>query len=374
MVRILFLITSSDFGGAETLLFQQVISLNKNEYEPLVCSLKTRGSIAKKLESLGVKTTSIDLDLRRDWIRPWRVLKTLRQLHQLIDSFRPDVIHASLFQADVIGSLLGYLSRVPVRIATVHMVLKKRIVELVIERLCSPFIDCYLAVSKDIRRFYKSRLFLPAHKIETISNAVDEEELERKAAQKPPAFQNFKPRYLVAVGRLDPQKDMKTLLDAFQRISQRFDDTGLVLVGDGPEREELEQIVEQWKLTNSVRFAGFQENPMSFIAASQALVLSSQEEGLPLVILEAMALGKPVISTIVGAVPEIVDNEQSGLLVPSRDPAALAQAIERVLSDNTLAAQMGAAGRLIVRKKYSIKTMREKLDRLYKTLLEKAKK
>jgi glycosyltransferase involved in cell wall biosynthesis len=149
------------------------------------------------------------------------------------------------------------------------------------------------------------------------------------------------PATFVFVGRLTEQKDLPTLLDAVAQV----DGAALELVGDGPERTELAAHAERLGLDGRVRFVGAlpREEVLRRLAGGRAAVLSSAWENLPHAAVEALAVGTPVVSTAVGGVPEVVRDGENGLLVPARDPAALAAALRAVLTDDDLRGRLAAA-------------------------------
>jgi glycosyltransferase involved in cell wall biosynthesis len=143
-----------------------------------------------------------------------------------------------------------------------------------------------------------------------------------------------------------------------------------VVVGDGPERAQLEALAGQLGLADRVHLAGHQQDVRPWLAALDVLVLSSDWEGMPNALLEAMAAGLPIVATAVGGVPEVVVDGATGLLVPPGDPSALAEAITRLLRDPDLRRTMGQAGRARVERRFSINETVRLTEELYATLLE----
>jgi glycosyltransferase involved in cell wall biosynthesis len=145
--------------------------------------------------------------------------------------------------------------------------------------------------------------------------------------------------------RLHAKNDHATLLRAFARVTARWPEARLLLLGRGPEEEALRGLAEELGLATHVRFVGEQEDVAPYLQEMEVYVQSSVAEGMPNSILEAMAAGLPVVATAVGGTPELVVDGQTGLLVPPRDPAGLAMALTTLLSDPTKAASFGRAGR-----------------------------
>lgn len=369
--RVLLVITSSDFGGAETLAAQLARGLSPSRFRVKVCSVKPKGRLALALEQADVEVVSLEAELRSAWRAPWRLLQAFRRLRRLIRDFRPEIIHTSLFQADVLGVLAGAAERVPVRVTTVHMVLRRKWFQLVLERALAPWVDRFIPVSEDLRRFYRRRLALPEDKMEVIYNGVDPDSVLNRSREPLSAMASNKegPPRLCALGRLDPQKRWQDLLKAAALLKGRGVPFEVFLVGDGPESLRLRNLAAEWGVSDRIHFAGYQSNPMPFLAGSSALVLCSGEEGLPLVVLEAMALAVPVIATSVGAVPEAVEDGRTGYLVPVARPAALAEAIQRLLQDPPGARALGRRGQERLRQRFTVQEHGRRMQALYERLL-----
>lgn len=154
-------------------------------------------------------------------------------------------------------------------------------------------------------------------------------------------------KHVIFVGRLAAVKGLPLLLDCVASLRRRHPEMRLTIVGDGPDRPRLEQQSSELGLTDLVRFAGYQSQDAvsELLSASDVFVLPSFAEGVPVVLMEAMASRLPVISSRIAGIPELVDDEVSGLLVPPGDGDALGRALDRLLSDGDLCAKMGCVGR-----------------------------
>jgi glycosyltransferase involved in cell wall biosynthesis len=167
------------------------------------------------------------------------------------------------------------------------------------------------------------------------------------------------------VGRLVPQKGMEYFLGAAREILQVFPNVNFVVLGDGPDRERLEQFVIDAGIKENVLFAGVCTDMPGAYASMDIFVLASIDEGMPMAVLEALASKKAVIATRVGAVPRLIIPEKTGLLVEPRDVRALKQAIVRLLNDSCLRAQLGNAGEALVRRCHSRDIMAQNYLHLY---------
>jgi glycosyltransferase involved in cell wall biosynthesis len=167
------------------------------------------------------------------------------------------------------------------------------------------------------------------------------------------------------VARLDPVKRLDVLLGALHRL----DGVCAFVVGYGPEEQRLKEMAEELGLGERVHFAGYQQDVWTWLAACDVFALSSDWEGMPNAVLEAMAAGLPVAATAVGGTPDVVVQGATGLLVPPDDATALAAALDRLIHDPDLRRTMGAAGRQRVRARFSVQQMVERTQALYRGLL-----
>jgi glycosyltransferase involved in cell wall biosynthesis len=168
-----------------------------------------------------------------------------------------------------------------------------------------------------------------------------------------------------AVGRLAEQKGLHTLIEALRSLPQ----CRLTLVGEGPERAALEDLVHRYSLSDRVEFAGWASPPWTGTWSFDVLAMPSINEGFPLVIVEAMLASIPVVASTVGGIPEIVVPDSTGLLVPPGDPGALAQALRRLADDPQLRQDMGARCRSVALEQFTDKVMAARFEALYRELL-----
>jgi len=178
-------------------------------------------------------------------------------------------------------------------------------------------------------------------------------------------------RMILTVGRLSKEKAQMDLLRAYKNLSEthREIDARLVIVGDGPEREPLEAATASLGLGERVMFAGQVNNVQVYCAAADVLVNSSHSEGSPYVLLEAMAAGLPIVATAVGGVPEMIENNETALLVPAGEPQAMADAIARVLNDEQLAQRLSGNASASVALRFSPENYVRSLVEIYGQLL-----
>jgi glycosyltransferase involved in cell wall biosynthesis len=173
------------------------------------------------------------------------------------------------------------------------------------------------------------------------------------------------------VARFFPQKDHRSLLTAFSQIVKQVPQAKLLFMGDGPLRKELEEYGDQLGLNGSVRFLGIRRDIPELLQALDLCILSTHKEGLPIVLLEAMASSKAVVATAVDGCPELVIQGETGFVVPPEDPEALAHSIIELLTDRDQIQRMGLKGRERVRKLFTFEKMMQSYEEIYRSCARK---
>jgi glycosyltransferase involved in cell wall biosynthesis len=226
-----------------------------------------------------------------------------------------------------------------------------------------------IAVSSEIAELLTRKYDIPRHKIVIIRNGYDERIIQD--------FTNIRlcvsseeSKRIICVANMRPEKDHMTLLKGFARVNKTIDKVQLLLIGDGPLREQLEKFCVQHGLYNT-KFLGRLPHRIVLeqIAKSDIFILTSKEEGLPNVIIEALALGKPVVATAVGGIPEMIKDDVNGILIPPKSPECVAEALRRLLIDPDLSRKLGRTASESV-KGYSWSRIAENYEAIYKKTLK----
>lgn len=235
-------------------------------------------------------------------------------------------------------------------------------------------VDAYVATTAEIAAALEGEGYAPAG-IARIPNFVDTDQFRAPTAAERAAARTalgLDGRTVVLhSGRLTPRKNVDLLLDAFARATTRVtlaEPPLLVLLGDGPERAALERRAQAPDLADRVRFAGFQQDVPRWLGAADLLVLPSRLEGMPNALLEAMAVGLPVLATSIGGCVEAVVPDESGLLVPPDDVRALEEGLVRLLGDAALRARLGAGAARRVAERFTLDAVAPRYVELYRRL------
>jgi glycosyltransferase involved in cell wall biosynthesis len=366
-LKVWYLITDLDIGGAQKTLIPIFKRLNRHYFDlTVVCLYGGDGIMADGIRSMGIPI--IDLGMTSKW----RV-DALWRFYRLVRRERPIILHTSLFHASLIGRIVGRLSGTPLIFTWRQNVSigggwRERL-----NRWTSALDDGVVAVSKAVADIEIERARIPAAKVTIVPNCVDLPETTSSANLRNLVRNEIGIGHDLPVigfiGRLHPQKGLPDLLHALLLVRMTIPSAQLVIVGDGELRAELEAVSRNLGLADVVTFTGKRADVLTLLAAFDLFALPSHWEGLPLVLLEAMSIGLPVVATAVGGVPELVIDGESGFVVPAKDPPALAQAIIQLLERPQQAAQMGRNGRQRVAEQFSANYAASQIEELYMRLL-----
>ena len=357
-LRILYLITDLDVGGAEKALCQLVLGLDRERFDPTVACLTGRGELGRVLEGRGIDVVYLNVSAWTAWLGIWRLWRLLRRK-------RSDVLHSFLFHANLAGRLAALLARTPKVISAVRVAEPRRS-HLWLDRLTQWLCDVETCVADAVRTYTHERAGVRLDKLVTVPNGIDVSEYEDAQPQLPAGIAAAPGRrFILTIGRIDRQKDPETFLRAAQRIRERIPEVHFLWAGDGPLRAAAERQAAELDLADAVHFLGQVAEVKPLLAAADVLVLASRWEGMPNAILEAMAAAKPVVATNVGGCPELIVDGETGFLVAPGDPKALAGRVIRLLENQELAESMGQAARQRAAECFTIERMVEANVRLY---------
>ena len=349
--RVLIVVTLAETGGAQTYVASLLPALV--EQFDVVVAAHGPGPLLESAQRAGARPVALE-HVRRP-LSPWRDLRGLLELIALFRRERPDIVHTNSSKAGVLGRLAAALSGVSIRIFTVHGWAfaahggVAAALYLWAERMMRPLTTVTICVAESERASGVATRACDPKRTTVIRNGVD-------ASAPVPIRADGRVPTVVAVGRLQRPKDPLTLVRALRRLPAGF---SAVIVGDGPERAALEAEIRRLGLEGAIVLAGGRDDVRDALARADVFVLSSTSEGLPLSILEAMAVGLPVVGSSVGGVPEAVEDGVTGLLVPPRDPVRLAAALERLLADPALRRRLGSNGRERVLQRFSLEACQQ---------------
>jgi glycosyltransferase involved in cell wall biosynthesis len=361
--HVVHVIGSLRVGGAEMQLLNYLLAADTDRFRHTVLCLSSRGPLAERLAGSKV---DVKLHAVRQRTMPWHLARLARWMRRE----NVAVVHAHMFWSALWGRLAGTLAGVPVLVSTEHGQEKwKNRLQIELDHLLSRRTCRHIVVSRYGMQLRRERERIAPEKLLYLPNGVSVPEKPGNPAVRTRVRTQlgFATDQVVVgtVGRLVAAKAYEHLLEAFARIRARIPDACLLVVGDGPQRQELEVRADALGLGQAVKFLGLRDDVRELLAALDVFVLSSIREGLPVALLEAMAAGLAIVVTDVGGMPEVVEDEISGLVVPAGDPGALATAVQRLLSDRDAAAGLGAAAHARARQDYSIDAVARRIEAIY---------
>ena len=353
-------------GGGEVSLLVLLKGLDRTRWSPVVV-VPSEGGMATRCRELGLPTHVIPLPgLRRPWSAIFRSMAALKRLARDTGA---SLLHANgsraMFYAGLVGRVLG-------RPAVWHLRVWREDPRL--DWLLARLATRTIAISEAVRS--RLRHWPAAHRrCSVVPNGMDLEAFAPSTS--PDAVRaalglSQGDRVIGTVGRLVAFKGHGYLLEAFARLRPEFPTLRLLIVGDGPERSALSRGAEGLGIAGAVIFTGHREDVADLLTVMEVFVLPSEAEDFGRVLLEAMALARPVVATAAGGAPEVVEEKVTGLLVRSADPAALAAGVAALLTDPARARLMGWAGRQRVEKHYTLRHHAELVETIYTEILRVA--
>lgn len=363
-----------DTGGMERFVVTLINRTGEHCKHALIC-LTGFGAMVKEIESAEVPCLSLEKKPGKDWLCYFRLWRALRAL-------KPDVVHTyNIGALDVapIAKLAGVRCVVHAergRDAADPRGENRKYRRM--RRWLAPFIARFLAVSRDLQGWLLDDVGIDESKVKYIPNGIDTERFDVEAAphRGRRSLGDFAPDgtiLIVTVGRLDAVKDQVGLVRAFGILRDSMPGMGerlrLAIAGEGNERQNIERQVAGLHLDSQVRLLGKRDDVAALLAECDIFALSSIAEGMPGVLLEAMASRLPVVATDVGGVGEVVVEGTTGMLVPAGDAQALAKALGAYCADEALRCRHGEAGRARVAARFGLNAMLSAYTALYDELL-----
>lgn len=340
-------------GGAESMVSQLVSALDQKKIEAKVFCVfgNAHGNaLEERVQKAGIEIVYLKKGVG---FSPKAVLNMWKQLR----AFKPDVVHTHL--SACVYCAPWVLFHKAKMVHTIHNIPQKEGNK--VRRTLMRFMykikkAVPVAISDTNHDLVCAEYHLKPEAVQTIYNPVQCEKFYRSDT-------HGETVELITVGRLSAQKNQKLLIDAFGTVAQKREDVRLTIVGKGELEQQLKAQAQTLGLAAKIRFTGVVENPQDYLATADIFVLSSNYEGLPLAVLEAMAAGLPIVSTDVGGVKDIVTD--NGLLAPPNDQGALSQALLRLIEDPNLREQFGQKS-LEYAQNYALPVIAQKYMELYR--------
>ncbi len=366
-IRLALVITELAPGGAERCLANLASLIDRSRFDPVVYSLRPPPGEGKDqlVEQLAAANVPVRFaDLRSKWQAPLAI----GRLARLMRDQQPQIVQNFLFHANVVGTLAARRLKVP------HVLMGMRVADprrsrAWVERRLAHRASKVVCVSQSVADFCARQGF-PPEKLTVIPNGVD---TARFASATPIDLTTLGlapgRRAIVFIGRLHVQKDLHELIAVAPELLAQLPNHDLLIVGDGSQRDALERLAGELGIGSRVHFVGWQADVPAILAAAEMLVLPSRWEGMPNVVLEAMAAGKAVVATAAEGVLELLGERASEQVAPLGGMQTFCERILQIAQDSQLAAKLGQTNQQRVLEEFSLQRMVDKYERVFGDLV-----
>ena len=354
VVKTVFLLQDLKFGGTQRQAIDLAARIDPSRFNIQLWLMADGEDLLPRAEELKIPVVRLSRD---KYAGPMSLLR----LWRMLSKERIDLLVLWTVVPNIWGRILGRLAGVPLIVGTCRgggSPARQH------ERFLSFLADHHICNSTDLGDTYTKRYGVPETRVSVIPNGIDTRHYRQRTRP-----ENSGRQAILSVARLVPDKDHDTLIHAFEIVAARHPNVDLLLVGDGPRGDAVRKCVERAGLSQRVSLCPGRLDLRPVFEACDVFVLSSHREGLPNVILEAMATGLPVVASAVGGIPEVIQHGRTGWLVPAEDPRAMADALSRLLSSPGMRSAFGDAGRRLVEDRYSMSHMVRSHGALFERLL-----
>lgn len=379
-IRLLYLIEHLDLGGAERTVVDLAKRIDKNKFQVTVCLYRDYGIFYPELKELGIKVIFLQKDILSRYFKalpfilriPFFIIESMIfvfRLKELIEKNKINIVHSFLFSGNLWGRVVALLSGRFIMITSERTTTEKRRFKkhIIINKLLAPFSDLITANSHAVAKIVVKNQNVIPEKIVVIPNALkfcDQSNRNILFNPNKPKFGHTRP-LLIAVGRLERVKRFDLLLYAIKNCLERFPEINCWLIGDGKETKNLKDLVKKLGLDNHITFLGTRTDVRLLVTHADLMVSTSEREGFPMAILEAISENVPVVATDVGGTKELVENDISGILVEPNNLNSITDGIYKMLKNKNLAKKLADTALEEAKKKFSMESIIVKWEDLY---------
>ena len=373
--KILFVIDALSFGGGETVFAQIIRRLPPEKYISFLASSPNK-EFYQVLDGSHVSLIPLDFSKQVN-------LPLIFQLKRIIKKNRIDIVHGqgarAEFYARLANKITGrakYISSIATLVEEFEVSpLRQRLYRL-FNLLSAKFVDYFIVVSDFLKKKIINEYKIPPEKVVRIYNGIESDyfrsdSVRIKRSNIKHEFNLEKDCKIIgSIGRLAPKKGFEYLIQAIPGVLKTYPEIKVLIVGDGPLKAELRVLSEKLGVKDNVIFTGFRTDIKDILNAIDIFIMPSLVEGFPMVVLEAMAMGKPIIATRIDGIKEQIIDSETGLLVSPCDADALAKSIIHLFGNRKFRNMLGVNARKLVEKKFSIEKMIANVETTYQDLLE----
>jgi glycosyltransferase involved in cell wall biosynthesis len=370
-ISILFVIDGLEFGGGER-VFLQLASGLRDRYQIFVAT-NTNGRFGHELKILQIQTFSVEMSRQL-------ALKPIRQIRDIILQNRIALVHSQGARADFFARISGkiadsrhILCTVAMPVEGFNVSLLKKIAYRFLDQLSGRYVDRFIVVSDSLKRILTEGRGITAQRVVRIYNGIEVDrfhpDLKETSLRSNLGIDPTAP-LIGAIGRMVWQKGFEFLIRAMPNVISASPETRLLVVGDGPLRIELEILARQLNVFDKIIFTGFRSDVSRILSTIDILAVPSVLEGFPMITLEGMAMAKPIVATQIQGITEQLVQGKQAILVPPKNPDALADVLLKLIQDTEFASRLGMAARRKVEADFSVKRMVRETERVYLSLLK----
>lgn len=363
-IRIAYVINAMIVGGSQTHLVQVMRFLDRERFAPLFVCLSGKGELLDNVRAAGVEVLTPGAGRA---YKGFGLAQRIAALTRELRARRIDIVHSYLLRANLVGSISARLAGVPILLCSKRGCHERRGSELVMAKVGNALADRIPCNAEAVRTFVHENEGCDVGRMPVIPSGIDADRFQPLAPGDYVARLGLPAgRKLIGiVTRMRTRKGVEEFIRAIALVRQNEPDAHGVIVGEVPADDWIEKLVAELGLQDHLTLLGRRSDMPEVLSAFDLFVLSSHDEGMSNAVLEAMAMELPVVATDVGGTGEVVRHGESGLLVPSKDPQALAAGITTVLADPARAQRMGVLGREIVCQRFSARAMVRQMEDLY---------
>ena len=374
-VKVLLVIDGILFGGGARVFLQLAEGLINRGHRVFVACVPD-GELAPLLKASGIELLPVNFKSKN-------ILCVINELHTHLCDKSIDVVNSQGGRADFYARMAARMLKPKVKIVnTVAMPVEgydvgafRKGVYRFFDWFSERYVDRFIVVSEVLRNTLLSSHKIQPDKVIKIYNGIELSEYYPDDSGE--SFRSIRKAYNIgeevfligAVGRMVWQKGFEYLIEAAPDVLKEYPEARFLIVGEGPLRQRLEALSEELRVRDNVIFTGFRSNIKEILSAINILVIPSLLEGFPMITLETMAMAKPIIATNIDGITEQITNGVNGILVPPKDPIALAKTVMRVINDKEFARTMGLSARKKVEQEFSVDKMVAETEKVYLSLL-----
>jgi len=360
--KILFIANDMTIGGAERIYLILSKYLDKEKYNLRFVVIGEKGEFYKEL----VKNAKVDLlNIFGRPLSNSQIIEAIIKIVDICKEFKPDIIQGQLWTSNTVSRIVGCITSTPVIVVEQNVYNDRSKERLLVDKILSNYTHKIVAVSEAVKDFIKTKQKIKEDKVIIIQNSIDTKKFENIKSKYLRTELNIKDRtkIIVNVAMLGRTKNQFMIIESLKNI--RDEDFVLLLVGDGPDKEELMKLTEKYRINNKVKFLGWRDDVPQILIESDIFVLPSSQEGLSLSLMEAMYMGKICLASEIPSNKILIKEGVNGFLFPVKDVKKLSEVLKKVINENSIFNKIKDNAKRTITERFSTKTMIKSYEKVY---------